>query len=541
MKIKTIRYICAILAMLLILVGCTSTQPVPEQSQTQQGEPLPEQPIDQEEGYTNINLRVAYDDDSTLNPYTTLSTQNYYVARLMYDSLMVVDENYTTHANLASSVAMSVGQAVVEQVDTADDTQGEEVEYISYTQTLCTIELRSDAYFWNGDPLTADDVIYSLYQAMASPYYAAGLTHIMRATADPENSQQLSIVLSRPDAFFEHSLTFPIVQEGTGAQATPMGSGRFQPSGETTLVANSAHFEPANNFERIELMEIVDIDSAAYSVKTGLIDIAFSDLRSTWNKSLGNGFTSVQLSNMVYLGVNKSSGLMANAELRSVLSRYLNRSELSGSAYSGQDSPVLLPFHPQLPTNQQVVQLDDSLTQVQAGILLDDMGYDTRDEQGYRMSGGGRMRLDILVNSENTSRVNMAQMIAMSCDELGIDATVTAVSFEDYEYLLSEGEYDVFIAEVKLPPNMNILPMLSGVGETSIGAWGSAELQSATQNFLETGEGFTEVSELFSEQMPFIPLLYRSGIVMYPLNFSSNILATEQDIFYNIQEWVVVG
>ncbi len=534
MSVKMLRHIAGLLAVIM-LAGCVSGEPVPEQPQVtlpQQGQ---ESSPDEAEGEAMSHLKVAYDEGSTLNPYNTGSTQNYYLSRLLYDSLIKIDDEYNTNNCLADSVTMSVGQMVVEEVE---GEQEDETETVSYTQTLCDITLRDGVTFWNGDPLTADDVVYSLYQAMASPYYAAGLTHVMRVTSNQDDPLKLSIVLSRPDAFFEHSLTFPIVQEGSGLEDTPMGSGRYRLATEDTLVANSAHFSAMSNITTVEMVDVLDIDSAGYSIKTGLIDIAFSDLRtSSWNRSLGNGFTAVQLSNMVYLGVNKSEGIMANAELRSMLSRLIDRSELTNSAYSGLDSPVWLPFHPQAPTNNEVVQLEEQLSIVQAGLLLDDMGYDARDTQGYRLMAGRRMSLNILVNNENSSRVHLANLIAARCEEVGIDVSVLSVPFAEYEYYLSEGGYDIFVGEVKLPMNMNILPMLGGVGETSVGAWSSLALQEAVRVFLETGDGYEQVYDLFSQETPFIPLLFRRGIMIYPLNFSSNILATEQDIFYNIEQW----
>jgi peptide/nickel transport system substrate-binding protein len=96
------------------------------------------------------------------------------------------------------------------------------------------------------------------------------------------------------------------------------------------------------------------------------------------------------------------------------------------------------------------------------------------------------------------------------------------------------------VGEVRLPMNMNILPMVTGADETGYGAFAGEELQYWVRNFLRTGNDYDQTVRLFAQQVPFIPLFFRQGIVAYPINFCSNIIATEQDIFYNIEDWVLL-
>ena len=46
-----------------------------------------------------------------------------------------------------------------------------------------------------------------------------------------------------------------------------------------------------------------------------------------------------------------------------------------------------------------------------------------------------------------------------------------------------------------------------------------------------------ELDRLLREKLPVIPLLYRRGILCFARDFSVNMVATEQDIFYNIVDW----
>lgn len=521
MKQPINRLLAGLLAVLM-LAGCTPMADpdaqLPDGAEEQPAQSEAEQPVVAGE------LRVAYDSAENLNPYTTGSLQNYYLTQLLYDPLFRLDENYEAEPCLAQSMSMAVDQTA----------PGEE----AYAGAMVTIRLQPGILFWDDSELTAADVVYSMQQAMQSSYYAAGLAHVSWIEADWEDPLLLTVGLSRPDAFFKKSLTFPVVKNGTGSYNRPVGCGRFEPAELEKFVPNTRHRTPVESFETVVLVDIPDMSSVGYSIKTGIIDLAVSDLRTPWNRSLGIGYTSQQLNNMVYLGVNKNGLALRDAGLRQVVYRLLNRTELDNGVYLGEDTTCWMPFNPAVEEiGSAPAILPSQLNNTAAGQLLDSLGYDKRDQNGYRTSGGVGITLTILVNEENTERATLAEAVAQSLEKVGLRAAVEKCSFEEYQTRVAEGRYDLFVGEVKLPPNLNMLPMITGADATGSGAWGSAELQAAMADFLRTGNNYDDAVELFAQEVPFIPLFFRQGIVAYPLNFCSNIIATEQDIFYNIKDW----
>lgn len=520
MKRPLTRLLAALLAAAL-LCGCAGLSGLGGAGEElPEGSSAPENSV--EAPREPATLRVAYDAAENLNPYTTGSLQNYYLAQLLYDPLFRLDDSYNTESCLAQS--MSMAMEVHEGYETA----------------LVTIRLRAGVEFWDGSALTAEDVVYSLGMAMQSSYYSAGLSHISWAEADPEDPLQLTLGLSRPDAFFEKSLTFPIVKRGTGENDRPVGCGRFTPENRESFVPNSDHHDPVENIAEIQLVDIPDLSSVGYSIKTGMIDLAVSDLRTPWNRSLGIGYTTMQLSNMVYLGVNKGSSALSDQNLRQAIYRLLDRSELDSGIYLGEDTTSWMPFNPSM---EEIAgspsTLPSQLSTAEAGQLLDSIGYEQRNQNGYRTRNGAALSFTILVNEENTERVALAEKVAQSLETVGLRAGVEKCSFEQYRYRVAEGGYDLFVGEVKLPCNLNILSMLGGADETGSGAWASEEVQAAVRQFLRTGRDYDQAVQLFAQEVPFVPLFFRQGIVAYPLNFCSNIIATEQDIFYNIKDWII--
>ena len=66
------------------------------------------------------------------------------------------------------------------------------------------------------------------------------------------------------------------------------------------------------------------------------------------------------------------------------------------------------------------------------------------------------------------------------------------------------------------------------VGLTTQKIYNSVHAGEIEQNILE---------KALREDLPVVPLLFKRGILCFSRDFSANIVATEQDIFYNIEEW----
>ena len=150
------------------------------------------------------------------------------------------------------------------------------------------------------------------------------------------------------------------------------------------------------------------------------------------------------------------------------------------------------------------------------------------------MSNGRRITLNLVVNEENAARVTIAQRMKEYLSSAGIDVKVETLDYESYRLRILRGEYDLYVGEVKLEDNFDLTPFFSGSGfSTSMDI--SLELLAAYQGF-RTGIGSTQgLVEAFEEELPFVPLAYRSGMVAFSRDFPAEVTATEQDVFYRIQ------
>lgn len=451
-------------------------------------------------------VKFPYDPGDSLNPYTCTTLHNYYLSGLIFDSLVVLNPTYQADLRLAQELVR------------------EENTWVA--------RLRPDAVFSDGSSVTAADVLYSYQLATTNGRYQAALSQVSEVSAPDDGTVVFTLV--RPDVFFDRSLVFPIVKLNTGELPVPMGGGRYiLNSTGHSLNVNHRYYGEVENVGTIQLVESSDTETQSYGVMSKDIDLMYSDLQSELTLGLGTGHRQVQLSNLLFLGVNSSRSFLSNPQVRVALSSLLNRDDINRKTQMGFASTSDSLIRPAYGGSGASPQ-----TAGEAAALLDSLGYGTRDVEGYRTTvGGQRLTLRILVNSENKNRVAAAELIAASLEQAGIKAYVDKVAFETYQNRIRSRDYDLYLGELRIPYNLDILNLISYNEEVGSGIATNPELVELYHKVKAGEEPVSALDTLCQQEMPVIPILYRRGIVCFSRDFSANIVATEQDIFYNIESW----
>ncbi|WP_312642738.1 ABC transporter substrate-binding protein [Hydrogenoanaerobacterium sp.] len=456
-------------------------------------------------------LKIAYNNTDSLNPYLAASTMNLNVISLLYDPLVKLDQQYNAHNIIAEDIQLTAQQ--------------------------CVVTIKQGVQFSNGAAVTADDVVYSAKQVLAEGNsYSGLLSGVSEVTAT--DSRTVVFTLNTPDRLFANLLTFPIVSE-----ANPLiGSGRYvlQGSGENAKLTVNPNWYGDNKsqIKTIELVNQLDKDTLIYSLKLGTINYVYSDLSGNDALSLGISTQRVPLNHLVYLGMNSTKKILSDVRMRKALNLCINRAELVGSTYASRAVEAHTPFNPQW---AEVAALSSKQQQDfgAAAALLEELGYKpaNKDSEGYYTTSRGRLRLRLLVNSENSSRVQVAEELKKTLKEFGIELVIDAKTFDAYKTALAQWDFDLYLGEVKLYNNMNLTSMLSSKAKLGFGVVDN-EAMIAANSALMAGTIDTQAFiDAFYNFTPFIPLMYRSGMVSFSRETYFDASATEQDIFYNIELW----
>ncbi len=141
-----------------------------------------------------------------------------------------------------------------------------------------------------------------------------------------------------------------------------------------------------------------------------------------------------------------------NKDFRTALSYAINRQRINDEVYAGQSEPYQIAPRPESPYyDEQMAHQYTELNADLANSMLDDLGYDQRSEDGFRVTPTGAPLAFKLQSTSDTGRLyETIVRVAEDWQAVGVNATVEVFvgdKEEDYTNLLFAGAHDSYISE----------------------------------------------------------------------------------------------
>ena len=506
---RFIKLLSLFLALVMLFCGCeteTVTPPVTDVT-------VPEENFEpdipaEEEPFT---LRIPYDYDEGVSPYTTLSKPNRFVCELIYRSMISLKSDYSYELDLLS------------EIYTEDNT----VWYLYINEGLT---------FPNDTEFTAYDLRYSFQQAMKEgSYYATSLSVVKNINV--VNATCIKVTLYYADRYFPNLLTFPVISFETVDDPLYFPDRYVFNDDGKSLVCNIPTASP-----EIELVSATDMDLLTYEMRTGRYDCIYVPNPAALPAS-GGGTTGMQSNRMVYLGMNSYYSFTYYSDFRRAVSAAMDYEKIAEDVYGHFASEPKKIYNPDFYEMQYVSK--NSLDLMSANLILDDMGFDNRDSEGFRTNKRGkRISLKLIVCNESTVKVNLANAVSEMLKEAGIEVNVSVLSYGSFMTALENGNYDLYIAEMRLGYDMDLSPILTpyeyqyqDLDYINYGVPNSEKLYFGWLNFMSGAATPSEFAAVFDEVMPFVPLCYTKGCAVFNRDLPFTLSGTDFDMFYNILEW----
>lgn len=472
----------------------------------------------------NEEINLLYFSGDSFNPYTAKTKYNREISRLIYDRLIKCDNDFNPVYCLAKSAELDGNR--------------------------CMVSLNS-ANFTDGSPVTAADVIYSYNIAKKSDTpFAASLYEVVSAV---EVSGAVEFTLDRTDPYFLNLLDFPIIKKNSdgiknsdGVEQPPIGSGRYYVL-DGALLRNESYFGKKGAVSKINLINAPDEISASHYVEVGAADIYYADELIENIARMSGKRADVNTNSFVYIGINSAYEPVSNSFLRYAISAAINRTEICHNAYFDNAVPATGYFNPKIRETAAVQSLKNiSDTQITVE-NLDKIGYNRLVNGYYVNNSGNRLRLSLLVNSDNSSRVLAARLISEECRAAGIEITVSERPYNEYLSLLSSGGFQLYLGEIKVPANhdMSSLVLPGGSAAYGVTAKSGEDNLPASKTVCEEmigryrqGQcGIADLAGAFLTEMPQIPVCYRNGILFYTSRIKNTAEPTVSDIFFGFENY----
>lgn len=488
-------------------------------------------------------LTLLYSSSDTFNPYTATTEINRQLCKLLYEPLIKLDNEFNIHYCLA--------------------------EKIEINGASCTVTLK-DRLFSDGSSLTAEDVVYSFNLAKKSATeYAYKLYEAVSATA--ADSKTVVFKMSKADPYFANLLDFPIMKKNSekrtnsdGVVFPPIGCGRYMPNDDMTkLVLNEKTLGNSNTFsvKEIRLINAPDEESVTHYVEIGAADMYYSDISDGNILRMSGKKVNINLNRLIYIGVNVNHGDLSQAAVRQAISSGIDRSVVCRDGYYNNAIAANGFYNPVWQAVKSVQNIELQANKEITVENLEKIGYNSLDSAGVRKNASGaRLKFDLLVNKENRLRVAAARLISSQLSECGFNIRVVEKSYEDYTAALSEGNFQLYLAEVAITPNMDISSLIIEGGSAAYGVKKSHDSDASSESsgtdgaqaeqpvataaelikgLYSSANNITDVASVLQTEMPFIPVCYRTGVLFCNDNIENVNNSSVSDIYFSIESYKI--
>lgn len=479
------KILAMLLALSLFLTGCgirsvEETSPtvalLPEQDPEATVEVTPTE--EDEEGNS---FGLSYLPQYGLNPYTCTATINRALFSLLYESLFVVNHDFTPSPVLCESFTSS--------------SDG----------TYYRFRLLENARFSDGTPLTAEDVKSSLFAAKKSSMYAERLEHITSIYSPEEGVVEITLSTSYEN--FALMLDVPILKADTIETDRPTGTGPYRLSGQS-LVSNLHWWGEEHGVlssSRIDLSMAQEANDLRNQFEFGSTDLVYCDPNSTAAVGYRCDYEVWEAPTTIlhYLGFNLYSGWFINEDFRSAVTYAIDRDTYVNEIYGGFAQGTPLPCSPASPYHDDLLAEDYDYAPGKFKEALAVSGILTDPE--YAGHEG-----KFLVCMDDPARVKLAERICKILTDAGLRLTVVALERNKYEQALQNQDFDIYLGEVRLTANFNLSEFFMKYGNLQYGSINNTGLVTLCNEALANSGSYSELHRQVLDFAPICPIVFKS-------------------------------
>ena len=334
-KMKSL--LCLVLALLMVtLVACKPAGNNDPQTPSNPGTTDPSTP--QTQGPTQTSDRKtdpdsfvwgAIEEPASLEPAANAITTGFVITNCVYDNLLVIDKENGGYKYV-----------LAESVEYADD-------------TTLNIKLKDGIYFTNGEPLTADDVLFTLERLAISSRFATNFACVDFENTVVVDDLNLQVKLNNVYAPLLSYLAgygaaimnrdyFNSVSEEEFARH-PIGTGAFKfvewvAGSSLTLERNEEYWGDKPAYSKLIVRFIPESTTRFIELETGNVD-GIGDLAGTDMDRMSNGgvpgavLYAVESNNVATIEMNKQNEILTDKNVRLAIAHAVDWAGLVQTVY----------------------------------------------------------------------------------------------------------------------------------------------------------------------------------------------------------------
>ncbi|HHV38307.1 MAG TPA: ABC transporter substrate-binding protein [Tepidimicrobium sp.] len=316
---------------------------------------------------------------------------------------------------------------------------------ISDDGLIWTFKLRDDAYFTDGEKLTAEDVIFTFEEAKTSGSIV-DLTNMESVSLIDEETIQFK--LKKPDLAFIYTVAatgiVPKHAYGPDYGENPIGSGPFKliqwDKGQQVIMeANEEYYDDVPEIKKVTML-FMEEDAILAAAKAGQLDVAMTtpgladqdiggmnlvNLKTIDNRGITLPY--VRDEGKVDEGGNKiGNNVTADIAIRRALSYGIDRNKLVEDVLNGYGRPAYTECDGMPWANEEaIVEYDLE----KAKDILDKANW-VDNGDGIREKDGLKAEFNLIYPASDSTRQALATAVALQAEDLGIKINVEGTSWD---------------------------------------------------------------------------------------------------------------
>lgn len=529
MKSNIIKYIFAIIVVGLLI---TSAYLVYGKKDEEKKSFLETYKIEETSIITNLRIPVVEFD--SINPIISKNQNIQDISRLVYEPLLNIGQDGKVQLCLAK-------------------------EWTKQNETSYVIKLKENIKWQDGNILTAKDVQYTIDRikdSSVNSIYAYQLKDVNSLEIIDENT--IKINLSKEIPFFEYNLTFPIISYkyyenenfiNTSRNDNPVGTGRFKvinDNGNVILKQNQNWWNQKNNstkLTQIQIIKYANMGEVYNAFKIGNIDLLTTQTINLEDYIGTIGYNKKEYvgNNLDYLVLNCENKILSNIEVRKAISYLINKENIVSGIYKGKYKVVNFPldFGTYVYENGRV-GYEYNMDKARTTLEQNEWKYAKKvwqKTQDYRTQ---IIRLDLVVNSSNEKRVEVAENIKSTLKEFGMDINIKKVSDNQYQNYLQNKNYDMILTGVYTGFSPDVSQYF---GEGNLANFNNEEVKqilNEVKNIQDEKllkEKYEKIIKIYEEQIPYVFLYQGKNTLIYSPKLVGNINPNRYNIYEEIGSW----
>lgn len=478
----------------------------------------------------------------TLNPIISKDEDAYYINKLIYEGLFEYDQNLTLTNVLVDSYSYSADGSSV------------------------SIQLKKGILWHDGVELSAKDVKFTIdtlvsASASNSTIYGANLRNVLSVKLD-NDPHHLTVYFKENRNNSMTNFTFPIIPihqfrniedvQKVNAKFIPIGTGRYEVTdydelSHITLNGYKDYHTGNSPANTLKFIVVPEKEQAVNLLDINNISLTFSKeiKRETIYTNKDVNVINFPSNEVEIIGYNINARALKDKRVRQAIAYAINTKQIIESSYYKNGIQNESIYYPNFlgVNSSNITYLYDI---DKAKDLLKKVEYIDRDGDGLAEDVSGKtITINILVNSENQSRVAAAQIIKENLDQLDIQSYITSRDWDGFNSDLARGNYDIYIGGYQFKENYDLRPLLhtnykNPLGYSNITLDNLLDKMESSLSQEERKSTYIQIQEILTDELPYYCLLYKTyGAIATPA-LKGDIHPSFLDLFSEAEKWYLI-